>query len=81
MAEILSSGIVAPTCQRTPSRHGGKLLEKSSGKQRRNKSLQQTPGMFYSTESWLAMQSNHDLWHAKRHVKLGKVGKVRLTAA
>ena len=32
-------------------------------------------------ESWLAMQYNHDLWHAKQHVKLGKVGKVRLTAA
>ena len=34
-----------------------------------------------SAESWLAMQSNYDLWQAKQHVKLGKVGKVRLTAA
>jgi len=34
-----------------------------------------------SPESWLAMQSNHDLWQAKQHLKLGKVGKVRLTAA
>lgn len=34
-----------------------------------------------SPESWLAMQDHHDLWHAKQHVKLGKVGKVRLTAA
>lgn len=34
-----------------------------------------------SAESWLAMQYNHDLWQAKRHVKLGNVGKVRLTAA
>ena len=34
-----------------------------------------------SPENWLAMQSNHDLWQAKQHVKLGKVGKVRLTAA
>lgn len=34
-----------------------------------------------SPESWLAMQYNHDLWHAKRHVKLGNVGRVRLTAA
>jgi plasmid maintenance system antidote protein VapI len=34
-----------------------------------------------SPESWLAMQYNHDLWHAKQHVKLSKVGKVRLTAA
>lgn len=34
-----------------------------------------------SPESWLAMQYNHDLWQARRHVKLGNVGKVRLTAA
>jgi addiction module HigA family antidote len=33
-----------------------------------------------SSESWLAMQDNHDLWQAKQHVKLGKVGKVRLAA-
>jgi addiction module HigA family antidote len=34
-----------------------------------------------SPESWLAMQYNYDLWQARRRVKLGKVGKVRLTAA
>lgn len=34
-----------------------------------------------SPESWLAMQSNHDLWQAKQRLKLGNVGKVRLTAA
>jgi addiction module HigA family antidote len=34
-----------------------------------------------SPESWLAMQYNHDLWQAKRHVNLGNVSKVRLTAA
>ncbi len=34
-----------------------------------------------SPESWLAMQYNYDLWHAKLRVKLGNVGKVRLTAA
>lgn len=34
-----------------------------------------------SPESWLAMQSNHDLWQAKQSLKLGNVGKVRLTAA
>ncbi|MGH8443481.1 MAG: HigA family addiction module antitoxin [Nevskiaceae bacterium] len=34
-----------------------------------------------SPESWLAMQYNHDLWQAKRYVKLRDVGKVRLTAA
>lgn len=34
-----------------------------------------------SPESWLAMQYNHDLWHARQRVKLGSVGKVKLTAA
>ena len=34
-----------------------------------------------SPESWLAMQSNYDLWQARQHVKLGNVGKVKLTAA
>ena len=33
-----------------------------------------------SPESWLALQYNHDLWHAKQRVKLGNVAKVRLTA-
>jgi antitoxin HigA-1 len=34
-----------------------------------------------SAESWLALQHNHDLWHAKRRVTLRDVTKVRLTAA
>jgi addiction module HigA family antidote len=34
-----------------------------------------------SPESWLAMQSNHDLWQARRTVKLGKVGRLKLSAA
>src|SRR5687767_3223074 len=34
-----------------------------------------------SPESWLAMQSNYDLWHARRKVKLGKIAKLRFTAA
>lgn len=34
-----------------------------------------------SPESWLAMQSNHDLWQARQRVKLDTVGKARLTAA
>ena len=34
-----------------------------------------------SPDSWLAMQYNYDLWQARRRVKLGNVGKVRLTAA
>ena len=42
---------------------------------RLSKALGRTP------ESWLALQSNHDLWHAKRRVRLGGVSKVRLPAA
>ena len=34
-----------------------------------------------SPESWLAMQSNYDLWQARQRVKLGNVGKVKLSAA
>ena len=34
-----------------------------------------------SPESWLALQYGYDLWRAKQHVNLRRVGKVRLTAA
>ena len=34
-----------------------------------------------SPESWLAMQHSYDLWHVKRRVKLGNVGRLKLTAA
>jgi len=34
-----------------------------------------------SPESWLAMQSSHDLWHARRKVKLGKIAKLRFSRA
>ena len=34
-----------------------------------------------SPESWLAMQDNYDLWHARKHLKLGQVSKVKLVAA
>lgn len=33
-----------------------------------------------SAESWLSMQSNYDLWHARRTVKLAKVGRLKLVA-
>jgi len=42
---------------------------------RLSKALGRTP------ESWLAMQYNHDLWQARQHVNLGKVSKIKLTAA
>jgi addiction module HigA family antidote len=34
-----------------------------------------------SPESWLAMQDNHDLWVARKHVNLQRVGKLKLAAA
>ena len=34
-----------------------------------------------SPESWLAMQYNYDLWHARQRVDLGGVSKIELTAA
>jgi addiction module HigA family antidote len=34
-----------------------------------------------SPESWLAMQDAHDLWIARQHVNLQRVGKLKLTAA
>ncbi len=34
-----------------------------------------------SPESWLAMQDAHDLWVARQHVNLRKVGKLKLLAA
>lgn len=33
-----------------------------------------------SPESWLAMQSNYDLWHARRNTKLGKIARLKLSA-
>ena len=34
-----------------------------------------------SPESWLAMQYNHELWHARQNVDLSVVGKVRFSVA
>jgi len=34
-----------------------------------------------SPESWLAMQDTHDLWVARQHVDLKRVGKLKLAAA
>lgn len=34
-----------------------------------------------SPESWLALQDAHDLWLARQHVDLQRVGKLKLAAA
>lgn len=43
--------------------------------------LRLSKGLGRSPEGWLAMQSNYDLWHARRKAKLGKVSKFRFSAA
>ncbi|MCW9059928.1 MAG: HigA family addiction module antitoxin [Gammaproteobacteria bacterium] len=42
---------------------------------RLSKALGRTP------ESWLAMQDQYDLWHARKHVDLKQVRKLKLSAA
>jgi antitoxin HigA-1 len=42
--------------------------------------LRLSKGLGRSPESWLAMQSNYDLWHARRKAKLGKIGKLHFSA-
>jgi len=42
---------------------------------RLSKALGRTP------ESWLAMQDQYDLWHAKKRVNLKQVKKIKLNAA
>ena len=34
-----------------------------------------------SPESWLQMQHNHDLWRARKEVKLGRVKKLKISDA
>lgn len=34
-----------------------------------------------SAESWLQMQQNYDLWHARRNLNLKRVTKLKLKAA
>jgi addiction module HigA family antidote len=33
-----------------------------------------------SAESWLAMQSNYDLWHARKKIRLANVRRLKLSA-
>ncbi len=42
---------------------------------RLSKAIGRTP------ESWLAMQDAHDLWIARQHVNLQRVGKIKLVTA
>lgn len=34
-----------------------------------------------SPESWLALQANYDLWHARQDVELRNVGTIKFSAA
>ena len=44
-------------------------------------SLLLSKGLGRSPESWLAMQDQYDLWHAKKKVDLRSVKKLKLSAA
>lgn len=67
-----SLGVAASTLNRILKGNSGVSPEMAL---RLSKALGRSP------ESWLAMQYNYDLWQAKQNVKLGKVSKIRLTAA
>lgn len=43
-------------------------------------SLRLSKALGRSPESWLTMQDNHDLWVAKQHANLQRVGKLKLAA-
>ena len=43
--------------------------------------LRLSKGLGRSPESWLAMQSDYDLWHARRKAQLGSIAKLRFSAA
>jgi antitoxin HigA-1 len=43
--------------------------------------LRLSKSMGRSPESWLAMQDQYDLWHARKNVSLKKVKKLKLSAA
>lgn len=68
----LKLGVAASTLNRILKGNSGVSPEMAL---RLSKALGRSP------ESWLAMQYNHDLWHAKQRVDLDGVGKVKLTAA
>lgn len=65
-------GVAASTLNRILTRASGVSPEMVL---RLSKALGRSP------ESWLAMQYNHDLWQAKKHVKLDKVSRAKLMAA
>lgn len=57
-----------------------RILNRSSGVSP-EMALRLSKALGRSPESWLAMQSNCDLWHAKQRANLDGVRKVKLTAA
>ncbi len=65
-------GVAAPTLSRILRGTSGVSPERAL---RLSKALGRTP------ESWLALQTNHDLWQAKRRLKLDGVTRMRIPAA
>ena len=79
--ETLSLGLARGHSLRRMATVLGRAPSTVSRESARNTALRLSKALGRSPESWLAMQSTHDLRYAKQHVKLGKVVKVRLTAA
>ncbi|OOC48215.1 MULTISPECIES: HigA family addiction module antitoxin [Thioalkalivibrio] len=71
----LSARQLADKLDVSPSTLGRVLLGRSGVSPEMALRLSKTLGR--SPESWLAMQDQHDLWCARKNVKLGKVQKMR----
>ncbi len=54
---------------------------KGSGRVTPEMALRLSKAVGRTPESWLAMQDAHDLWVARQHVDLQRVGKLKLAAA
>ncbi|HSN77155.1 MAG TPA: HigA family addiction module antitoxin [Anaerolineae bacterium] len=72
----VSSRAVAAALKVSPSTLARLLNGQSSVTPEMALRLSKTLGR--SPESWLAMQSNHDLWQARMHVNLDAVEKLEL---
>ena len=63
----------------SPLLHSARIL-KGSSRVTPEMALRLSKAIGRSPESWLAMQDAHDLWLARQHVDLQRVGKLALAA-
>lgn len=69
-----------PNCSNTSASTLHRILAET-GAVNPEMALRLSKALGRSPESWLTMQCNHDLLQGKQYVKLGNVGRIRLTAA